>query len=75
MQEYGQDNACQNREEGEEGSRTIAQEALEKKGDHESFPRRASVGLSCAIFLVGRKLTIVVTKQTKSVVPATSAGE
>ena len=42
---------------------------------HVSLPLSASVGLSCAILLVGRKLTIVVTINTRIVVPAINPAE
>ena len=54
MEKDGKDNTRQNRDKREQGPGAIAQKTFKEEGDHDSFPRKASVGLRSAIFLVGK---------------------
>ena len=58
-------------DDGEKTPGFIADDAFKKEFDHDILPFSASVGLSFAIFLVGKKLTMVVMIRTITVVPTT----
>ena len=67
----GQHGPEDDRGERQETTGVVAEKPFEEEADHVVRPLSASVGLSLAIRRAGRNETTVVTRRTRTVVPAT----
>jgi hypothetical protein len=71
VEQNGEKNAAGDDKDREQTPGAITKNAFENEFNHVIFPLNASVGFNLAIFRVGKKLTIVVARRIKMVVPIT----